>query len=71
MITNPIRFFHKDAGLRVEAVEAVETPELLCGGVEDPCKCALFNKECRGICFEVADVLGCNVYFKEVEDENR
>ena len=68
MITTPIRFFHKETGLRVEAVE---TLEFLCGDVEDPSKCVFFNKKCRGVCFEVADVLGCNVYFKEVQDENR
>ena len=68
MITTPIRFFHKGTGLRVEAVE---TPVNLCGDREDICKCVLFNEECNGICFDVADVLGCNVYFKEVQDENR
>ena len=69
MITTPIRFFHKETGLRVEAVE---TPHWLCGDKEDPCKCVLFDKKCREICFDVEDVLGCIVYFKEVvEDESR
>jgi hypothetical protein len=68
MITTPIRFFHKGTGLRVEAVE---TPVNLCGDEEDLCKCVLFNEECNDICLDVENVLGCNVYFKEVEDENR
>ncbi len=69
MITTPVRFFHKETGLRVEAVE---TPVNLCGDKEDPCKCAFFHKECHGICLNVGIVLGCNVYFKEVaKDESR
>ena len=68
MITTPIRFFHKETGLRVEAVE---TPVALCGDNEDPCKCALFHYECKGICYKVCDITGVNVYFKEVSNENR
>jgi len=64
MITTPIRFFHKEAGLRVEAVE---TPLGLCGGEDDPCKCALFSSNCRGVCLSVNSIFGCNVYFKKVD----
>lgn len=69
MITTPIRFFHKETGLRVEAVE---TPYWICGDKEDPCKCVFFNKKCLSVCLDVGDVLGCSVYFKEVvKDESR
>jgi len=64
----PIRFFHKASGLRLEAVE---TPAMICGDLEDACKCALFQYDCKGICFRVRDVTESNVYFKEVSNENR
>ena len=68
MITTPVRFFHKAFGLRLEAVE---TPVYLCGDKEDPCKCALFNHDCEGICLDVEYHSGHNVYFKEVSNEGR
>ena len=68
MITTPVRFFHKETGLRVEAVE---TPVAICGDIEDPYKCVLFHTNCRGVCSDVGVHTGSFVYFKEVEDENR
>ena len=64
----PIRFFHKASGLRLEAVS---TTSFICGDNKDPCKCALFNRDCEGICLEVGYHSGHNVYFKEVSNEGR
>lgn len=61
----PIRFFHKETGMRLVAVK---TYGPVCGDDTDSCKCALFNKGCHGICFEVTDVVGYDVYFNEILD---
>ena len=64
----PIRFFHKPTGIRVEAAK---TKDYCCGDEDDRCKCAFFNNNCAGICFDVEAHLGYNVYFKTVSDEGR
>ena len=68
MTTTPIRFCHKASLLRLEAVESYMD---LCGDKDDRCKCALFHYDCKGICYDVRDITGFNVYFKEVSNENR
>lgn len=61
----PIRFFHKETGMRLVAAKA---DAALCGDKTDYCKCALFDKGCHGICFKVGDVVGYDVYFNEILD---
>lgn len=58
----PIRFFHKETGKRFAATKSYG---LLCGDETNPIKCVLFGKDCYGICFEVRDVVGYDVYFNE------
>ncbi len=64
----PIRFFHKETGMRLVAAKA---DGLLCGDKTDSCKCVLFLRDCHGICFDVRAVVGYNVYFNEAKDESR
>lgn len=61
----PIRFFHKKTGKRLVAVKSYG---LLCGDETNPSKCALFGMVCYGICFEVRDIVGYEVYFNEILD---
>lgn len=61
----PIRFFHKETGMRLVAAKA---GGFMCGDEMDTCKCALFGKDCHGICFEVEDFVGYDVYFNEILD---
>ena len=61
----PIRFFHKETIMRLVAAKA-DGP--ICGDEINPCKCALFNEKCHGICFKVRDVVGYDVYFNEILD---